>query len=429
MTTLAEYAYDAQVAGLSWSWTNSVKGMVLTVAGHNDKLRVLLDKVVETVTAEQTYLDEKMLQRQLERYARSLENFWKENPYQIAIYGASVALNTPRWNYKEKSATLKAKKVTVRELADFVKLNIISSASKLVVMCIGNITRLKAIEWSESVWSKFSFETSFSPVPPRVVAVPEGKTHFLREQCDNVNSALEFVCQLGSEIKHGNRLAALCRVLTSLSDEPCFNELRTVQQLGYIVHLGLRKDGTGVWALRIVIQSGTHPLDDLVERTFRFLEGLGSILEGYSDESFREHVKSCVQNRLEADLSLAEEARRWWDEIEQGVYKFDRDEVLAREIASITRREVKDFFNTYIHPTSATMRRFFISGIDARNGTPAGPSEHVSKNVAATKKKASLEQKLMEEKFGQLVCLGGGDLAAWRDSCELWPYIDRTSAL
>ena len=45
--SLAEYAYDAQVAGLDYSFSSIRLGVKLTVFGYNDKLSVLLQRVLE----------------------------------------------------------------------------------------------------------------------------------------------------------------------------------------------------------------------------------------------------------------------------------------------------------------------------------------------------------------------------------------------
>ena len=57
-------------------------------------------------------------------------------------------------------------------------------------------------------------------------------------------------------------LDLLCQIIS----EPCFNILRTQEQLGYIVFSGKRR-GNGVQGLRIIIQSERHPefLDGRVE--------------------------------------------------------------------------------------------------------------------------------------------------------------------
>jgi insulysin len=44
------------------------------------------------------------------------------------------------------------------------------------------------------------------------------------------------------------------QLFSLIASQPAFNQLRTVEQLGYITRLSLRSD-YGVWALQVVIQS------------------------------------------------------------------------------------------------------------------------------------------------------------------------------
>jgi insulysin len=418
---LNEFAYMAEIAGLSWSYSNTVRGMQFGVAGYNDKLGVLLEKMVTVATNIETYRNQSILDRQLERYQRALDNFQKENPYQIAMYEASVTLNVPRWNIKDKLKALKAKQVTVDELCRFVQANIICGASHLVTLSLGNITRQLALQYSELAWSKFQFETYFVPTPPRVIAVPKGKMAFLRLQNENINSAFELVAQIGPESKFP-KCAALTQLVTNLADEPCFNSLRTQQQLGYIVSLGMRRDFSGVLGIRIVVQSGTFDLDFILQKSIEFLYELRSILEAYSDEEFHDHIRACVSNRLESDINIAQEAKRWWDEIEQGSRCFDRDQIVAKEVASLTKREVMDFYERFLNPKS-NERRFFASGVDGTKQPKTMPQ--LLALDANNEKFAKVESDL----FGEVTHIEESNVMSWKDGCELWGLLERPSFL
>lgn len=50
----------------------------------------------------------------------------------------------------------------------------------------------------------------------------------------------------------------LLELFTQIISEPCFNILRTKEQLGYIVFSGIRRNN-GVQGVRIIIQSNKHP--------------------------------------------------------------------------------------------------------------------------------------------------------------------------
>ena len=62
---------------------------------------------------------------------------------------------------------------------------------------------------------------------------------------------VEMYLQLGLEEKRTNMLLELA---TQILKEPCFNVLRTQEQLGYIVFSGVRR-AHGVQGLRFIVQS------------------------------------------------------------------------------------------------------------------------------------------------------------------------------
>ena len=48
---LAEFAYDAELAGLSYGIDESSSGLNLTVGGYNEKVHVLLNRILEKARA------------------------------------------------------------------------------------------------------------------------------------------------------------------------------------------------------------------------------------------------------------------------------------------------------------------------------------------------------------------------------------------
>lgn len=54
---LAEMTYDADLAGLSYSVTNQIEGLTVSVSGYNDKIPVLLRIVLEKIRSLQVQPD------------------------------------------------------------------------------------------------------------------------------------------------------------------------------------------------------------------------------------------------------------------------------------------------------------------------------------------------------------------------------------
>ena len=419
---LAEETYAAEVAGLGWSFANSVRGFVLSVSGFNHKLGVLLNKIMDAVTNPQTYADAAILERQVDLLLRSLQNFSKEAPYGLAMYESTVLLNHPRWHIREKLATLQQRKVDVAELREFVRVSVVSQASRVDTLVCGNVTRDTAVRMSEDVWRRFSFDAGWGArTPPRVRVgrLPAGFGNTTVLDLDardpaNVNCAVELVAQVGVETP---RLAALVALFVSVAREPCFNRLRTQEQLGYIVDLGSRRDGGCVLGVRVIVQSSVGEWDHVARRIRAFfVEELHGMLADMPREDFERHVASCAGKLLERDLTLEAESSRWWGEIEEETMWFSRAVDVATEVRRITPPELLGFFREFFGEASDA-RRWMVVGVRrGRVGEPQQPQQPPQQHelpVDATRGEFAFPQ------VGR-VLRTDDELREWKERFETW---------
>lgn len=123
----------------------------------------------------------------------------------------------------------------------------------------------------------------------------------------NVNSSVEHLSYVGDVADQ--RLRCLLFLYAQIIHEPCFNHLRTKQQLGYIVGSQPRR-AIGFCGMRILVQS---------EREASFVEGriehflaetMTKLLEGMSDEEFEREKESLVNKKLEERKNAFEESAR-----------------------------------------------------------------------------------------------------------------------
>jgi insulysin len=70
---LVEYSYDADISGLRYDFTNHISGLSIAVSGYNDKLYVLLEKVLTSVCDIEIKQDR--FEIIYERMIRSLRNW------------------------------------------------------------------------------------------------------------------------------------------------------------------------------------------------------------------------------------------------------------------------------------------------------------------------------------------------------------------
>jgi insulysin len=193
----------------------------------------------------------------------------------------------------------------------------------------------------------------------RSVILPQGKKFIYQlpvRDRDDVNSAINYNCQVCNvkDIQLRNRLSLIAQI----TQEPCFNQLRTREQLGYLVFSGIRRQ-LGQLDFRLIIQSERDPTY-LENRVLEFLETLKKIIIKMTDTEYQSQVDSLIAERLEKFKNLWEEGNKYWADIESGYYEFNEIKKDVAELKTITKESLLVFFDTFIMPNSSTGSTFSI---------------------------------------------------------------------
>lgn len=128
------------------------------------------------------------------------------------------------------------------------------------------------------------------------------------------------------------------RVLVDLLKEPCFNQLRTQEQLGYIVDAQFVSTAKVIGAA-IQVQSSNYGADYLESRINQFLLDMKS--KGTFDAAKVENIKrSKIQNLLQVNNNILQEAREYLDSINDDNYDFNSKQRLIEAIEQVTVADV-----------------------------------------------------------------------------------------
>jgi insulysin len=102
---LNEFSYDADVAGLGYSLSRDTDGLFLAAYGFNDKLHVLLSKLVQGMRNH--VVKKERFDAIKDSLVRQLQN-WKLNaPYDHAMNYTKYLLTSRQWTNEEKEEALK----------------------------------------------------------------------------------------------------------------------------------------------------------------------------------------------------------------------------------------------------------------------------------------------------------------------------------
>ncbi|KRX76897.1 Insulin-degrading enzyme [Trichinella sp. T6] len=352
---LNEHAYNAMLAGLKYSVISTLDGMQINVSGYSEKLPVLLSSIVDkmlSLKVEPTTFD-----RLKERFIRRLRNFDMEPPYQQSMYYSTLLLSDRTWSKKE--LLREAVGLKIEMIDDFKRM--LFSEMHIEALVFGNASEQNARDILNQ--TKSAILEKMHPKPllasqvtrNREVKLQKGKTFvFEAQNTVHPNSAIEMILQVGLQ---ESRLNMLLELLVQILNEPCFHQLRTVEQLGYIVFGGLRR-ANDTQGLHIIVQSEESPayLDERIEA---FLSQLlvSEDIKNMPSEEFEEHRAALTSKRLEKPKKLVSAASKCWSEISSEQYNFERDEKEVNILQTITKEELIEFYKQHIAADAPKRRK------------------------------------------------------------------------
>ncbi|XP_051946151.1 insulin-degrading enzyme-like isoform X2 [Xyrauchen texanus] len=337
---LREYTYAASLAGLVYDIDFGMNALLLSVKGYNDKQHILLKKIIEKMAMFE--IDEKRFDIIKEAYMRSLNNFRAEQPHQHAMYYLRLLMTEVAWTKDELRDALDD--VTLPRLKAFIPQ--LLSRLHIEALLHGNITKQSALGMMQMLEDTLIEHACTKPLLPsqliryREVQVPDGGWYVYQQRNEvHNNCGIEIYYQTDIQNTHENMLLELfCQIIS----EPCFNTLRTKEQLGYIVFSGPRK-ANGVQGLRFIIQSekAPHYLESRVEA---FLKTMEKSVEEMGEEAFQKHIQALAIRRLDKPKKLAAECAKYWGEIISQQYNFDRDNIEVAYLKTLTKENIMTFY-------------------------------------------------------------------------------------
>lgn len=134
-------------------------------------------------------------------------------------------------------------------------------------------------------------------------------------------------------------------LLANIFSEKFYHNLRTEEQLGYIVYMQIKRY-LGIQGIYFFIQSAYKPqyLDDRIEN---FVKWAKDYLTKLTDEEFLMYKESLRVLKCEKPKKLINKSHEYWTEIMLNYYNFDRRTVELEALKDITKQDIIDTFNEY----------------------------------------------------------------------------------
>ncbi|KAJ8068539.1 hypothetical protein OCU04_004089 [Sclerotinia nivalis] len=370
---LKEYAYNAGRAGVIYYISNHSMGLTINVCGYNEKLPVLLEKVLTTMRDLEVKQDRFEIIK--ERLARGLKNWDFEQP-------STQVNDCLRWLSSEKGCT---NEESLSALLDVTAADIQQFYPRLLrqmhieTLVHGNFPKKKALKLADltlSILKPGVLPQTQWPINKSFIFPPGANYVYHKKLKDlaSVNHCTEYVLFVGDDTNRSQRAKTL--LLEQMIHEPAFDRLRTKEQLGYTASSGISIE-TGTIAYTFTIQSEKTP-QYLEERIDLFLVGYSQTLKNMSVSEFEGHKRSLIAETLEKLKNLDEESNRLWSHIESEELDFELGELYtllyttelctnrlkvhhdATHIEALTKEDMIQFYNQFILPSSPLRSKLSI---------------------------------------------------------------------
>ncbi|MBR9884968.1 MAG: peptidase M16 [Oceanospirillales bacterium] len=323
---LNEVLYDASLAGLSADIYDHSRGISLRLTGYNDRMPLLLDAILRA-TKEQPN-SESRFARIKQLLKEDLENASKEKPY-TQTFSTLYRSLLPQWTDEEQLEALEP--LTLADLQSYLP-NLFSHVH-MRALAHGNLTPDSARLMAEKVYNAL-VANSPAPATPKqpVVQLPSGRTLHATLDVDHNDSALTLYMQgENTDIQTRSEIALLNEIIST----PFYNQLRTEQQLGYIVFASFMPLSE-VPGMALVVQS---PVADPIklEAAFNaFLDQMQQSLADLPEQTLAGFRRSLISRIDQRDNSLKERTSRFWRELDRDNTAFDTPEQMIAAVNKIT---------------------------------------------------------------------------------------------
>jgi insulysin len=379
---LNEMVYPIQLAGLSYGLGIEKKGMNLTLGGYSERVSDLLSLVAKNLL--NIRIDEQKFNDLKEAIIRGVQNKKFGQAYARAAYYNRQLWMVQQYNEEELLEGLKS--LTLDDIKAYAKT--LYEKVYITALVHGNWADIKARQSVDLLLK----ELNSKPLPEAEryvdvveVLAPEEKILFSNKVRDN-NNAIFYGLQVGEMSQKLNVAASLS---ASIVESDFYTQMRTNQQLGYIVWSFNSRVEDRLF-FKMIIQSATYSPFEMQKRIEKWMGDSEKLLTKLNDEEFEKHRQALIVSLEKKGDSIAEMASHYYyfATEEDGNFGF-KDEMV--EIAKkITKEEV-----------IATARKIFLDKTTPRlimltrsnksnDPVPAGTLQSVEEFKNRIGKKASL---------------------------------------
>lgn len=318
-----EFAYPALLAGLNFDVYKHAQGISLRITGYNDKQKLLLKKLLGIVA--KPAFDPQRFDNIRMDMIRSLQNSVAGRPANQAMDDLREALMYGEWG--EQALIAELEQLDLPAVEDYARRFWASASAEVLIY--GNYKK-GFVEQVSGMVARVIPDTPAPDLPDlRVLKLAAGEQLQYAVTIPHDDSVVTWYLQ-GAENEWHDRAATA--LTAQLIKSGFFQQLRTDQQLGYIVS-AFDWPQLQVPGLVLLIQSPVADAASVAKAMQKYMEAVPAALDA---EQFARHRAALVSDILRPDKNLWERGEFYWQSIATRQLDFDSRQRLADAVESFS---------------------------------------------------------------------------------------------
>lgn len=344
---------DPNLTGFSINPQVKADGFEIKVCGFSDKAPELLETIVEHFVSLELSSDTFAIIK--DQIVRNLKNYGEKEPVWHANDYSDNILQEKMIHWKDKLMALE--NVTQDSVFKFGQEAV--KSCNLVVLVNGNNTEDDAVRIEKRLVDIVQPLNTFpNHNALKDVKLPIGDFvfHDVMPAANITSSAINFYLQTGTLDQAKSR--QLVQLFVQIFHDQFFDQLRTKEQLGYIVQL-LNSKRSVTTGFKMVIQSERDPCY-LENRIESFLDSTVDKLMSMPEEQFSKYRQSLVSLLTGNNTQLSEESDKFWEQIVTFNNDFQQRFVDAKGVSELSKEDLIQFAKQFIVKGAPERRKLAV---------------------------------------------------------------------
>ncbi|CAM3468928.1 insulinase family protein [Parendozoicomonas haliclonae] len=331
-----EPLYMAGMADLSYSLWHDDEGFLVEFSGFNDNLPGFMETVLgwmQTVEFDETRLTQKK-----ELMRKHIQNIDYMDPSPLLRQALKRIL--VRSEHSPEAQLQAMENITAKDLQAWSQK--LFDRAQIRMLISGNASSKQRDRMIATV---APLASSNAPIPKPILPgyVPaQPAENICSVSYINADAA---VLVTNTALDKDLKTRATYSLLASVLESPFYAQLRTQEQLGYLV--GAFSSETQHYpSMSFIIQAPDNTPEFVGERIQTFLSGFKTTLAELPDEQLNTLKEATTAEILSPEKTMSGQAFKFWNDLDGGFIDFNQTELLAKAIQSINKQDLQKLFET-----------------------------------------------------------------------------------